>query len=814
MQTLLQDMRYGIRMLVKNPGFTAIAVLTLALGIGANTAMFSVVNAVLLNPLPFPQSHRLVAVSGTHSRLKETGRALSFPDIQDLRAQNSVFEHLAPYTEAGVAVYDGKEARHLHAAAVGEDMFSVLEVPPILGRTFLPGEDLPGHYVTVISYQLWQDQFHGDPRAVGSAVSVDGRSYTVVGVMPGGFTFPLDADSPQMWMTFSAEATPGEDGRAQTDERDSHFLHAVARLKPGITLAQANQETQIIGQRLEKQYPDMNTYVGMQAESALDALVSKVRPQLYILLGAVGLVLLIACANVANLLLARATGRQREIAIRAALGAGRKRIVRQLLIESGMMSLAGGIAGLLVAVWGAGFLSRLAADQIPRLTMTGVDFRVLAFTLIVSLVTGLLFGIAPALQLSRMQLTEALKESSRGAGHSSHQNRLRNLLVVAEMTLAVILLTGAGLLIRSLKSLEHVNPGFNPGGLITWTIDLPDSRYSKHGQPEAFFRTLFERVRAIPGVRSASGVVPLPLSDENIRTVYEVEGRSFAKGEAPRVYFRAVEDDYFQTMEIPLLRGRDFTRADIHGATDVVIVNKAVAERSFPGEDPIGKRIKPGVGENGVEPWRQIVGVVGDVKHRRLDLPDDPECYAPEEQVGWGQMFGVVRSDVPGASLIPAIREQVRSIDKDVPIYDVRTMDEYVSRSVLLPRLDSTLLAIFAALALLLAVVGVYGVISYGVAQRTNEIGIRMTLGAQQKDVLRLVLRQGLKIAGLGVAMGLAGALGATRLLASLLFGVSPSDPVTFATVALVLAACALAACYIPAWRASRVDPMVALRYE
>jgi putative ABC transport system permease protein len=439
---------------------------------------------------------------------------------------------------------------------------------------------------------------------------------------------------------------------------------------------------------------------------------------------------------------------------------------------------------------------------------------VLLFTLLISVGTGVLFGIAPALQLSGMQLTDALKESSRGAGHSVRQNRLRTLLVVAEMSLAMILLTGSGLLIRSLTHLEHVNPGFNPQGLITWSIDLPDSRYSKRGQPEAFFRALFERVRAIPGVRSASGVVPLPLSDEVVRTSYQVEGRRYAKGESPRVHFRTVALDYFRTMEIPLLKGRDFTPLDIRGANNVVIVNQALVDRSFPGEDPIGRRIQPGVGEDGKEPWRQIVGVVGNVKHRRLNLPDDPECYAPEEQVGWGSLSGVVRSDLPGGNLIPTIREQVRAIDKDLPIYRVRTMDEYVSRSVSLPRLDSTLLGIFAALALALAAVGVYGVMSYGVAQRTNEMGIRMSLGAQQGDVLRLVLRQGLVVALVGVGLGLVGALGAMRLLASLLFGVSPSDPVTFGCVACILMLCAVAACYIPAWRASHVDPMVALRYE
>jgi predicted permease len=814
MGTLMQDVKYGIRMLVKNPGFTAIAILTLALGIGANTAIFSVVNSVLLRPLPFPDPDRLVTIWGTHSKLNETTRALSYPDIADLQSQNTAFENVAAYDESSVTLTGSGEPLHLNSARVNANMFSLLRVAPILGRAFAPGEDRAGNYVTILSHSLWKSQFHGDPSVIGRSVAIDGRSYTIVGVMPPGFAFPLDSDPPQLWTTYSALATPTNGQKSGTEERGSHFLAAIARVKTGVTMEQANQDTQLLGQRLAKQYTDTNKYLGLRAEPALGALVGDVRAQLYILLGAVALVLLIGCANVANLLLARATGRRREIAIRAAMGASRGRIVRQLLIESGILSIAGGACGLVVAVWGTEFFARLAADQIPRLAGVGIDGSVLAFTLGASILTGIVFGLAPALQLSRLELTETLKESGRGAGQSSRQNRSRSLLVASEMTLAVILLTGAGLLIKSLSKLENVNPGFNPHGVISYVVDLPDPRYPKSEQAEAFFRQLFEQVRAIPGVDSASGTIPLPLSDDAIRTSYQIEGRPVSASDEPHVHFRAIGLEYFQTMGIPLLKGRDFNDGDGSEKTSVIIVNKEFVAQAFPGENPIGKHIKPGVGSEGKEPWREIVGVVGDVKHQALNRADTPECYVPEGQIGFGSMYGVVRTSLPPSSLIPMIREQVKAIDKDVPIYHVKSMDDYVAESVALPRLDSTLLGIFAGLALVLAVVGIYGVMSYGVAQRTNEIGVRMTLGAQRADVVRLVLSQGLGIAVAGVAVGIVGALGATQLLSKILFGVSPADPLTFAEVAVALVACALVACYIPAWRATKVDPMVALRYE
>jgi len=814
MGAVIQDFKYALRMLRKAPGFTAIAIITLALGIGANTAIFSVVNSVLLKPLPYPESGRLVSLSGLNTRLGEKGRALSFPDIEDLQKQNTVFEHVSAYTGGSATITGAGEPLHVPAAVVSAETFSALKVMPVLGRTFIPGEDRPGNYVVILSNELWKKQFSGEPSVIGRAIALDGRSYTIIGIMPSGFAFPLDAEPPQIWTTLSAIATSENGDKSLPEQRGAHFLASIARLKPGVTLQQANSEVDAIGARLAKEYPDSNSNLTFRVEPALDALVGDLRPQFRLLFCAVGLVLLIGCANVANLLLARATSRQREFAIRAALGAGRSRIIRQLLIESGILALAGGVLGLLIATWGSSFLARLAGGIIPRIEDATLDARVLAFTFFASIATAVLFGIAPALQLSKLGISETLKEGSRGSGHGARHNFLRNALVVAETTLAVILLSGAGLLIRSLITLEHVNPGFDPHGVITFTTELPDPRYPKPEMAAAFYRQLLERIRALPGVQSASSVIPLPMSDAVIRTSYEIEGRPVAKAEEPLAHIRVISTEYLSVMRIPLIKGRVFSDVDRADSQPVVLINKALVEKTFPGEDPIGKHIKPGFSTFGPSKMREIVGIVGDVKHRSLDRPDDPEVYVPQEQLGIGFMSGVVRSSAPTASLVPAIREIVASLDKDIPLYEVKTMDDYVAGSVAQPRLSSTLLGIFAALALVLAMVGIYGVMSFSVEQRTNEIGIRMTLGAQRADVLRLVLRQGLAIAVIGVALGIAGTLATSGLLKSLLFGVRPGDPATLISVAILLVGCVLAACYIPARRATRVDPMVALRYE
>ena len=814
MHAFLQDLKFGARMLVKNPGFTLVAVLTLALGIGANTAMFSVVNAVLLRPLPFPEPTRLATIWGTHSRLNETQRALSYPDVRDLQHMNQAFENVAAYDQTSVTLTGVGEPVHVAAARVSANIFTLLRVAPVLGRNFAPGEDQPGNYVAILSYPFWQSEFHGDAGVIGRSVNIEGRGYTIVGVMPREFVFPLDNDPPQLWRTYSALATPLNNQPASTEERGAHYLSAIARLKPGVTMEQANDDTQRVGHELAKQYADTNKYLGLRAEPALDALVGDVKPQLRVLLGAVGLVLLIGCANVANLLLARAAGRRKEIAIRASMGASRGRIVRQLLIESGLLAIAGGVLGLAIAQWGTAMVGQFASEEIPRLGGAELNPEVLLFTLAASLLTGIIFGLAPALQLSGIELTETLKETGRGAGQSGRQKRLRSILVAAELTLAVILLSGAGLLLKSLAKLENVNPGFNPRGVITYAVDLPNPRYPNAEQSEALFRKLYEGVRQIPGVESASGTVPLPLSNDTIRTSYEIEGSPTAEVDSPHVHFRAVGLDYFRTMQIPFLEGRDFTENDVDGKPDVVIVNQALVDASFHGENPIGKRIKPGISSETAAPWREIIGVVADVKHQALNAKDTPECYVPESQIGFSSMDGVVRTSLPASALIPAIREKVAALDPDVPVYAVKLMDDYVAESVALPRLDSTLLGIFAAVALALAIVGIYGVISYGVAQRTSEFGIRMTLGAQRRDVLRLVLGQGLWISLVGVAAGILGGLATAQLLSKLLFGVSPADPLTFMAVAALLLISAAVACFVPAWRATKVDPLVALRYE
>jgi predicted permease len=813
METIFQDLRYGFRMLLKHSGFTLVAVVALALGIGANTAIFSVVNAVLLRPLPFVEPSRLVNLFESHIQRGINRNAVSYPNFVDWKEQSQVFEGMASYHQSDFILTGTDEPARLEGAVVNADLFSLLGVTPILGRTFRPEEDKPGESgrVVILSSRLWENRFSSDPAIVGRAMVLNGKDYTIVGVMPEGFQFPIQNEPVELWATAAVDSA-GDD--PMTSQRGARYISVLARLKPNVTRAQAQSEMDVIAARLEQQYPDSNSHRGINVIPALETLVGDIRPALMILLGAVGCVLLIACANVANLLLARATSRHKEMAIRAALGASRARVVRQLLTESVLLSLAGGALGLLVALWGTSLLVTLSGDDIPRAAQIGLDAGVLGFTLLVSLATGLVFGLFPALHSSKTDLTESLKEGGRGSTDSSRHNRMRSGLVIAEVAIAVVLLVGAGLLIQSLRRLQQVKPGFDPHNVLTLSVGLPESKYPLQRQID-FFRQLTSGIEALPGVRSASTVLPLPLSNSRMRVTFETEGRPMARGDLPASEYRATGINYFRTMGISLLAGRDFSERDDRKSTAVIIVNEAFAQRFFPGEDPIGKHIKPGITIDEAKPaWREIIGVVGNVKHLRLGAAPDPEYYVPHAQLPFDSMTIVVNTDGDPRSLISAVQSEVRTLDRDLPVSSVKTLEEYVAASVAQPRFNTLLLAIFAALALILTAVGLYGVMSYSVTQRSHEIGIRMALGARQQDVLKMVVRQGMTLTAIGLSVGLVGAYFLTRLMATLLFGVSATDPITFATIAVLLAGVALGACLVPARRATKVDPMIALRYE
>jgi putative ABC transport system permease protein len=802
MSNLWQDARYGVRMLRKNAGFTVVIVLTLALGIGANTAIFSVVNAVLLQPLPYKDSGQLVQVWEKNPKKGFPQFSVSPANFMDWKEQSHSFAQMAAiqggdYTLTGIG-----EPSRLHGVDVSTNLFSLLETQVQLGRDFLPGEDKPGAIpVVIISNELWQGRLGGDPNVLGTILTLDAQPCTIVGVMPPGFHFPNQ--NVELW-------TPLVLDERALAARGAHWLAAVARLKPGVSIVQAQAEMDTIASRLEKQYPDNDNGWGITLVPLRTEVIGHIEPSLLLLMGAVGLVLLIACANVANLLMARASGRMREMAIRAALGAGRARILRQLLTESLLLAFVGSALGLLLAGWGTDFLLRLDIGGIPRQSEVGIHAPVLWFSAGAAFLAAILFGLLPALHSSVLDLNICLKEGlpDRGRGGS----RLRRLLVVSEMALAVLLLVGAGLLVRSFARLLEVHPGFQPANLLTLRLDLPDAKYSKKEDSEAFYRELLGRVRNLPGVESAAAVSRLPLNGANYNLEFFPEGRPPAPNERfMSAEFRVASPDYFRTMGIALLRGRAFTDADAQDAPLVAVINEAMARQFWPNADPIGQRI---IITDRVPGAREIVGVVGDVKHYGLAIPAKPEMYVPEDQKGWGELFVVVRGKLPSSALASAVSGEVHALDKDLPVFAVRSMDEIVVRSVGDQRFAAYLFALFAALALILAAVGIYGVMSHAVALGTHEIGIRMALGAQPGDVLGMVLRQGLKITLTGVGIGVAAALALTRLLASQLFGVTPTDPLTFLGVSVLLTGVALLACYLPARRATCVDPLIALRYE
>jgi len=798
---MVQDLRFGLRMLRKQPGFTAVAVMTLALGTGANTAIFSVVNAVLLEPLPFAEAERLVVVWGQRAQFNLPRQTVSPPNYLDWEAQNQSFESIGAYTEGFSVLTGGEQPERLASLRVTAGLLPTLRVRPLLGRVFLPEEWHPSATGAVLlSHQLWQRRFAGDPQIVGRSVEINGTSETVIGVLPPDFLISDKQVDIVVPTVFNGRSLANRGGR---------FLTVIARLKPGVSLPAARAEMGTIARRLEQQYPDANAGHGVNLVPLRDELVGKVRPALLVLCGAVGCLLLISCANVAALLSVRAAARRREMAIRAALGAGRGRVVRQLITESLLLAVAGGAGGWLLARWGVGLLLSVGPADLPRLESLSFDGRVFGFTVVLALATGLLFGLLPALQVARPDLTDALKDGGKGATESAGQRRVRGWLVTAEVALAVVLLVGAGLLLRSFAKLTAVDPGFRPEHVIAADLSL------SWGLDErgwiAFSQQALARVAALPGVRAAGLTHNLPLSGDSSTRAFTLPGRPLPAGEKPAAEFRRVSPDYFRAMGVALLRGRAFGNQDRADAPGVAIINEALARKFFGAEDPLGKRL---LIEDGPPRPREVVGVVGDVRHFGPGIEPTPEMYVPYLDRPYPNLTLVVRADGDPAGMAAALRREIAALAPALPVANLKTMEQYLAGSVTQQRFSLTLLALFGAVALLLAAVGIYGVMSYSVAQRTHEVGVRLALGARRGDVVRLVVGQGMRLAGLGVALGLVAAFGLTRLMQSLLFGVSATDPVTFAAIPLLLAGVAALACYLPARRASRVDPMAALRHE
>jgi putative ABC transport system permease protein len=804
MATLLHDVRYAIRLLRARPGFAAVAILTLALGIGATTAIFTVVNAVLLSPLPFPDAERLVEVR----IISQNGEGFPLPDADFLawRAQNQTSDAVAVFDFTAMTISGDGPAERIGAAGVSDRFFDVLGVRPILGRVFLEGDDKPGAgRRLVLSHAFWVRRFHGDPAAIGRVVSLGGIGHTIVGVMPAGFRFPLgDVDT---WR--SLELQPPA-------RRGPFYTTGLARLKPATDIAALRANLETVAAGLKRQYPGPDDWT-LDAVPLHEAMVGNVRRILYLLLAAVGFLLLIATANVANLLLARAASREREIAVRGALGAGRGRIVAQLVTESVVLAVAAGLFGLLLASWGTQALLAVAPEGIPRLDEVRMNVPVFVFALAAATLCGVLFGLAPALRASRAPLVETLKDGARGSSGAGHR-RVQRLLVVSEIALALVLSVGAALMIRSFEALQRVSPGFDPGRLLTFELSLPSAGYDGDPKVRAFYDTLVQRLEAVPGVRSVGLTISLPPDLLQVTDNFMVEGQVLPPNRsAPVGPVLMVNDTLFSTLGVPLLRGRAFDARDEAGGAPTVIVNETLAAKYFAGVDPIGNRFKIGGPERPIgpnNPWMTVVGVVGDVTYSGLDAAPEPAYYLPYRQNPWRRQFVVVRTASDPASLASAVRGIVESLDRNVPAARMLTMDELMQASVAAPKFRTVLVTIFAVVGLLLAAIGIYGVMAYAVAERTHELGVRIALGADRGDVVRLVLGEAIVLAALGVAAGLAGAFATTRLMQSLLFGVTATDAATFAVISALLVATALVASYIPMRRATRVDPMVALRYE
>jgi putative ABC transport system permease protein len=817
MDSFWQDLRFGARMLRKNPGVTILAAVALALGIGANAAIFSVVNAVLLRSLPYQEPERVVRVFEKRVRENTLTNVVSPADFLDWKTQNQVFQFMAAQIVSPVDLLGGGEPESINAGAVTSEFFDALGVMPARGRSFSAQDDQEGqNHVAILSHGLWVRRFGSDPDLVGKTINLSSLPHTVIGILPAGFRYS-DTEI-QLWVPFVYSPQLKQ-------VRGAHFLNVYARLKPGVTLQQSQAAMETIAANLEKQYPDINRGHSANVVPLREQLVGEIRPALLVLSVAVGLVQLIACGNVANLLLSRGIARQKEIAVRSSLGAGRWRVIRQLLTESMLLSLLAGALGWLIAVWGVEGLRVVVPHGVQVLGLEDfhVDGTVLAYLLALTVLTGIVFGLVPALKSSRTNLNETLKEGVRSGTSGAGHRRLRNALVILEFSLSLILLAGAGLMVRTFLRLQEVQPGFRPENVVAMPISLPRNRYREPQQQAAFMEALENKLRALPGVESVGAISHVPLTGQDSRTGIAIEDAPPNPSEPTRAHHRVVLPGYFETLRIPLIEGRFVTDADTATAPLVLVFNQTAARRYFPNQSAVGKRIRLG----GTQEWRTIVGVAGDVRHWGLDANVNPEMYLPEAQAPWGWTSFVIRSTSDLATLAPALREQVRSLDKDLPIGKIATMEDVISVSISPRRFYLVLLSVFAALAVGLAGVGIYSVIGYGVTQRTREFGIRMTLGARPEEILRLVMREGLKLALIGVVGGVLGALAATRVLqhflgtlaagrvmGQFLFQVEPTDPITFASVSLLLIMVGMLACYLPARRATRVDPMVALRYE
>ena len=811
LEDFAQDLRYGWRVLRKNPGFAVVAVLTLALGIGANTAIFSVVYAVLLKPLPYAKSDELFNVFEAQPQEGITGTGWSFMNFAELREQSHVFSEMAGVQKHQLTLTGQGAPAVVNTSVVTPELFSLFGEKPLAGRVFFSEDGKPGALpVVIVSENLWRGTFGADPKIIGSSISLDKRSFSVIGIMPAAFRFPFLTKSEQLWIPLVQDPLFG----SWMNRRGGHWLQVTGRLKPGVSLTQAQAELDALSARFAKEFPAENGGWTIRMVPLQQMIVGNAKPPLLVLLGAVGLVLLIACANIANLLLTRATSRAREIAVRTTLGAGRARIVRQLLSETAVLGLLGGATGIALAYWGVQGLSALLPESLPRVNAIRVDNVVLGFALLLSAIASCAFGLAPALFVANSNSQTSLREGGGRSGESRNRRRARSFLAAGEIALAMVLLVAAGLLLRSFANLTSVSPGFDVQRVMKADISLPQFQYSKPQQWTAFSDELLARIQVQPGLQESAVAVPRPIVDGVINLAFDIVGSPAASASASRTAnYVSVSPEYFRVMGIPLLSGRLFNRRDVMPSQHITVVSKAMARLYFPNQDPLGKQLTVAFPFDNGAP-REIVGIVDDVRDVALGQDPGPMMYVPFAQAPFWGANVIVKSTLSTSSVAATIRQQVRKIDKDLPVTDVAMMPEIIQASVAQPRFRTFLLGLFAAMALVLAATGIFGVISYSVSQRTREIGIRMALGAQSENVLMQVLKEGARLAAIGLALGLAGSLAAMRLIATLLFRVKPADPLTFVVVAVILAGVTLAASYIPARRATRVDPMVALRYE